>query len=288
MIIGGNIDLTTGFSVGDKLYQPEVTAAYLNSINSYSHSMVTPGYVKWQSGKAFNGDIYYGNSASTVLGATLVKNSKCGASSELDFVSIGKSLKSSSCQFAVLPPTVQVKIVKTGSLSAMTWTLSNNTLEVVTLKASDLMTMTSLFLSGDMIDFNNPPTIIINVIGATGPVVFQDLHYVFENIFLGTRNNDNVGDHRYTFRLVDKMIWNFPDTRTLTFRDLGWTGMVLAPFADIVNSHGVLHGQIFAKSFNGYNTPNNDDFQINWIPFMGCLPGIDILIYISTSCPSEN
>jgi choice-of-anchor A domain-containing protein len=67
------------------------------------------------------------------------------------------------------------------------------------------------------------------------------------------------------------VVWNFFEATKIRFYSVGWRGTVLAPNALIGDSNGVIHGQVFAKSWE----QRTICIQVNWVPFKGCLPDCD-------------
>ena len=66
---------------------------------------------------------------------------------------------------------------------------------------------------------------------------------------------------------TDYVVWNFCEATRLSFYNVGWKGAVLAPNADIVNPTGVVHGQVFAKSWGS----DSNCMQQNHATYLGCL-----------------
>lgn len=65
-------------------------------------------------------------------------------------------------------------------------------------------------------------------------------------------------------------LWNFADAQTLKIQWVNWQGSILAPRAEMMDMQGVIHGQVFGKS---WTVPDwNICMQINRLPFEGCLP----------------
>jgi len=71
----------------------------------------------------------------------------------------------------------------------------------------------------------------------------------------------------FALRGVDRthVLYNFPQATTLTLRNMGIDGSILAPSAAIAFDNGAITGQLIGASFTGPGQANN-------APFAGCLP----------------
>ena len=79
--------------------------------------------------------------------------------------------------------------------------------------------------------------------------------------------------------VANRVIWNFCEAHTLYVTNVSVWGTILAPYADVIGTSGVIQGQLFANSFNGTT-------QSNWVPFAGCIETCDTIT--ETLAPTES
>lgn len=87
-------------------------------------------------------------------------------------------------------------------------------------------------------------SVVINVVGNPS----------LSNIDLGS----SFGSYR------QKLIWNFVDATTINFSNIGFHGLILAPYATLT-ARGAIDGQVIVSSYPASG-------EIHWKPFTSCIP----------------
>lgn len=118
--------------------------------------------------------------------------------------------------------------------------LGDTFLEIVNVNGEDLLNSHTFHISGWAPD----STIIFNVFGDVSGLTSINLESLAP--------------------IAHRVLWNFCGATSLRISDVAVHGSVLAPNADIDGGEGVVHGHVFAKSFQGPT-------QFNWVPFQGCV-----------------
>ena len=75
---------------------------------------------------------------------------------------------------------------------------------------------------------------------------------------------------------VPDIVWNFYEATSITLAG-DFEGAILAPYANVINSTGVLTGQVFVNSWNSV-------MEIHYVKFTGCLPYLSAVRGAPTSC----
>jgi choice-of-anchor A domain-containing protein len=116
----------------------------------------------------------------------------------------------------------------------------------------------------------------VEVFNIAGFLLSSAVSVEFKNINAGATvivnvNGGNlpIGNFGFLGSLQDEyLLWNFFEATTLRFYSVAFHGAILAPKATIVDSTGVLIGQIFAQAWN----QGTQCMQQNYVQFKGCLP----------------
>jgi hypothetical protein len=120
---------------------------------------------------------------------------------------------------------------------------------------------------GDYLEIFNIPGDKLCSSGTT-KVVFSNIIETATVIVNVIGGDLSCGGYQMDGIISSRTVWNFCSTTSLTFHDVAWFGSVLAPFADITNPQGVVHGQVFA---NSWTAAGEICMQQNWVPFEGCI-----------------
>ena len=229
--VGGNLSLQN-FSVGDKL-----DASKLHDV------AIVGGKVTFPSGRIYYGNLLAGGSVTGVgdavrygmaPGAVIRGN----APVSVDFASERDYLQTLSADTAALPANGTVKM-QWGGLELKGDCSSAQ--QVFTVNANDLATAHTFAVSCSP----SGATVIFNIPGQSATI---------QSIGMQSLSN-----------LREKVLFNFPQAKTLTFKSVAIEGSVLAPYAVVEQPAGRVEGQVIAKSWNstnwGYMSIHNRSFK---------------------------
>lgn len=233
---GGNVSLSN-YSVADQLGKNPPGAA---------GSLVVGGDLTFTSGRVEYGDILVGGSAAGVDSSVkwglvhdgLSLKSELGKNLGVDFAAEVKRLTMLSENLTDVAETGKDE-VKWGGLFFSGD--GNSELQVFNITAADLAKTTWGEIAGIPAD----ATIVINVSGTTA-----SMSGGLSNVFEKYRKN---------------VLFNFFEAETLALSNIGFQGSILAPFADITATSGVIWGQVVAEGWKG-------GMQVNYVTFEGSLP----------------
>lgn len=234
MAIGGNARLDH-FSVADKLSAEEAAL--------YEDMLIVGGDLTFNGGQVYNGDVVVGGSADGVDSSVrwgLINNGyelETTDSLPVDFKAEEEYLKAASGALSELE-TNGTSVYQWGGL---TLTGDNtSSYQVFNIDGADLLSSWGIAsISGIPAD----ATVVINVSGKNAGMVNANF-----NALVPIRN---------------KVLFNFYEADTLTFKGVGVEGSVLAPYADVVDPQGVINGTIIAKSWSGSMQQNHQLFTGN-------------------------
>lgn len=94
---GGNVELVDGFSVGDKLYNANVTCLDLAANDEWPYQLVSGGTLDWNTGRLYYGSIAVGSLASSSIGGPilngLAENCSVEETTPVDFTAAESAIK---------------------------------------------------------------------------------------------------------------------------------------------------------------------------------------------------
>ena len=229
MAVGGNVSLSS-YSVGDKL-DP--------TLYSDADILIAGGDLTFTSGRVYYGNAVYGGSANVATNGTI--DGQLRQDTPIDFTAARLSLRNTADSLATL--------AATGTTTVQYW---DGPTAQITLDGSET-DLNVFFVSGtDMAAANtftvNAPagsTVLVNIDGTSGQM--QNFGFFLNGV------------------AREQVLYNFYQANTLRLQGVGIEGSILAPYADISFSSGVIHGQLIGQSLTGGG-------QSNYNPFDGCLP----------------
>ncbi len=227
LAVGGDAFLD-GYSVGAK-------------ITTGGDVMVVGGSFSMTSGNVYNGDARVG-STNSVPGYDFTPQGDyfVGGPSPINFAKEESYLKTLSTNLSQQVAN-GIAELKYGNNMFLTGD-GASALQVFQLDGADLLNSGVLWLNNVAQD----ATLLLNVSGSLAGLTNMNL------IELAS--------------IREKVLFNFYETDILQLAGVGVQGSILAPFADVLNPQGVIHGTIIASSFAGH-------MQQNHQPFTGELPG---------------
>lgn len=237
---GGNVSLSN-YSVADQLKNNRPGAA---------GSLIVGGDLTFTSGRVEYGDILVGGSAKGVDSSVtwglkhdgLSLKSELGKNLGVDFAAEQKRLSLLSQNLADLDETGKDEMKWGGLFFSGD---GKSALQIFDITAADLAKTTWGEIAGIPAD----ATIVINVSG-TAASMSGGLSNIFE-------------------KYRQHVLFNFFEAETLSLSNIGFQGSILAPFADITATSGVIWGQVVAESWNG-------GMQVNYVDFNGSLPYFEV------------
>ncbi|WP_370112439.1 choice-of-anchor A family protein [Streptacidiphilus sp. MAP12-33] len=260
--VGGNADLTHGFSLGAKL-SPAQAAALPGGA-----ALVVGGTLDL--GTA-NVEVMRGNAVYGALqgSAHLWMNGGGQAAqgaSPIDFARSFTALRATSARLAALPATGTATLHQDGANAVLTLTGTAARLNVFTLTAQQLQaageiridvpagSSTVVTVTGTSYDMNT---------GGTSAVLLKD------PTTGGWHEDDYTEPDAALTGIRGGLLWNFPDATGVVKRDgTAWPGTLLAPNAAVHLGSGNLNGEVVAASLTSAGGAETHHFS-----YSGCVPG---------------
>jgi len=229
MAVGGNVSLSS-YSVGDKL-DPK--------LYSDADILIAGGDLTFTSGRVYYGNAVYGGSANVATSGTI--DGELRQDTPIDFAAARLSLHNTANSLAAL--------AATGTTTVQYW---DGPTAQITLDGEET-DLNVFFVSGtDMAAANtftvNAPagsTVLVNIDGTSGQM--ENFGFFLNGV------------------AREQVLYNFYEANTLTLQGVGIEGSILAPYADISFTSGVIRGHLIGQSLTGGG-------QSNYNPFDGCLP----------------
>jgi len=134
--------------------------------------------------------------------------------------------------------------------------MTNQKYLILTLEERNTLDIGELFLP----DLSSYDMVIINsnaqLIAFGGGAVFYKSGMVNTSAPIGIAGNDVLAE------LSAKIIWNFPEARTITLTSYGVIGSVVAPYAVVTGAGGSINGQLIADSLHQKNGMELHSFRM--------------------------
>ena len=230
MAVGGDLSINH-YSVGDQL--DSATAGDV---------LVVGGDITFPSGRVYYGNVLAGGSVDGI-GSPVVNGMEPGTTITgfttlpVDFVAAESALKQRSNELANLVPNTTFEsqwggLYLHGDCSSDTQVFGLDGATVLDAHTFEV----------DCIP--EGATVVFNISGETAGLTNMSL--------------SSLTDHH------DKVLFNFYEAQQLILAGIGVEGSVLAPFAEVNNPQGVIHGQLIADSWDGM-------MQVNHAPFSSTL-----------------
>lgn len=229
--VGGNLNLNN-FSVGDKLNPAK-----------RGDVVVVGGDVTFPSGRIYNGNLRAGGSVAGVGSAVrngMAKGAVIAGNSYLpvEFGNESAYMQDLSTNLAALPATGTVTLQWGGYELKGDCT---SKLQVFNVNAAELATVHTYAVSC----IPSGATVIFNILGEAATI-------------------QNMGMQSLT-AIRDKVLFNFPQAKTVKLTSVAIEGSILAPYAEFVQPAGRVEGQVIAKSWlsttSGYMSIHNRVFS---------------------------
>ncbi|MCF8395565.1 MAG: choice-of-anchor A family protein, partial [Melioribacteraceae bacterium] len=225
MAVGNNAELGA-YSIGDKLPNSGGTEDVL----------VVGNNLTFTSGAVYGGNVVYGNNTNLFpqpYYAVSITDGTLRQDNPIDFNAAKAYLQGLSTTLGGYT----VNGTTTYEWTTLTLTGSHPFLNVFEVSGSDLTASTSMNITAP-----NGSVVIVNVTG---------------------NNIDWMGGLTVTGASIQSVIYNFPNAADMSIHGIDIQGTVLAPFASIEFTAGVINGQMIAKNVYGQGQMNNKLFLGN-------------------------
>ena len=219
LIVGGNFSNTNNTVNG-----PMIVGGKTSWNNPTLNGSLKSGSVEFSGYGTVNGSVTYGTSFSNPHTTISGKVTQGSIPSPINFGAAYTQLNGLSTSLAAYVPTGLV----TNAYNNLRLTGTGRNFEVFNVSAAQLSSANYFGFEGP---FSSSATVVVNITGA----------------------NVSASNFGFNFGSVDTshILFNFSDAVTLSSANIGWSGAILAPKAEISTSYGQFNGTVIAHDLSG-------------------------------------